>query len=998
MTLENLHRAVLYLPALTTVCAIVFCWQLFSRYRSKGGGLHLLWWGIGMATYGLGTLTEAYTSIVGWNPTVFRTWYIAGAFLGGYPLAQGTIYLLMKKRFADRSAWIVCSGIAVASVFVWLTPLDLGLVEAHRLSGRVIEWRWVRLVSPFINLYSLAFLAGGAVVSAMRFRRAESLRNRYLGNIWIAIGAILPGIGGSMTRAGYVEALYITELVGLLCIYAGYRMNISGKTAQAVPDRDTPNTTRKLAMKRASMILLLTLFALSPTISFADAAENREAENDAEPVLESVFATTTVTATGSETDTFETTIPVTVISSQEDRERVPEHAADLLRAEPGVDVNGVGPNQSRPVIRGQRGLRVLFLENGLRMNNARRQTDFGEIPGLVDVESVDAVEIVRGPASVLYGSDAIGGVLNLVSRTPRGGSGWKGALGARYGDAGETTRANANAEYRGGQISFEIGASSRSGENYDSASGSFGNISLAEEASVIDTELDSTSINGAISRSLSDSQELSFRFNRYRAEDTGFGFVEPTLIGESEDFRIRIFYPFQDFDRYSLAYNGTGLETGFADTVRVQGYYQNNERELVNDIDINIGPIFPGAPDSSVDADTLNFTDLETLGLRAEANKGLADRHLLTYGVEFYEDDSFNTDFSQTTTTLRFPFPPFELPSISTDSVANAPNASNTSYGAFAQAEFEVGDRWKLSAGARYQSVETRAEATPGWNIDGLDFDEDATVGAVSALYRATDYLHITGSYGTAFRAPNIVERLFNGLTPEGIGFQILNPNLMSEESENVDIGFKYRRQNVLFEVTAFQNDIDDGVIQYFLSPGEVATLPAATQAEIAATGVNFVVQQRNIDRLRYEGVEVALGYQWNDFAFHANYTHLDGKRVDSTNPPSGDTFSDKYNLSVRYQPKAGRYWAEYRLRHNGDEPANVDPNEPLPAIGAILPSFTLHSLSVGANLFEGDRFKHDLWVVGRNLSDELYAEFSNATFFRPEPGRNFVASYRLTF
>lgn len=231
---ERLHRVVLLLPVLTTLCAIVFCTQLFARYREKGGGLHLLWWGIGMATYGVGTFTEAFTSIAGWNPVIFRLWYIAGAFLGGYPLAQGTIYLLMKRRFAHASAIAACSFIAVGSVLVLLTPLDTAVAETHRLSGQVIEWSWIRLLSPVINLYSVVFLVGGAVVSALRFRRSPALRHRYIGNILIAIGAILPGIGGSLTRMGHVEALYVTELAGLLLIYAGYRFNISGRAPKSV--------------------------------------------------------------------------------------------------------------------------------------------------------------------------------------------------------------------------------------------------------------------------------------------------------------------------------------------------------------------------------------------------------------------------------------------------------------------------------------------------------------------------------------------------------------------------------------------------------------------------------------------------------------------------------------------------------------------------------------------------------------------------------------------
>ncbi len=221
------HAFVLHLPVLTTVCASIFGIELFVRYHRKGGGPHLLWWGIGMATYALGTLTEALTTIFGWHPMVFRVWYIAGAFLGGYPLAQGSIYLLMKRRFADLSAVIVPSLIATASVLVFLTPLDAAKAEAHRLSGRVIEWHGVRLISPFINLYSVTFLVGGAIVSALRFRRSPDLSHRYLGNILIAVGALLPGIGGTATRMGLVEVLYVTELIGLLLIYRGYRTCIA---------------------------------------------------------------------------------------------------------------------------------------------------------------------------------------------------------------------------------------------------------------------------------------------------------------------------------------------------------------------------------------------------------------------------------------------------------------------------------------------------------------------------------------------------------------------------------------------------------------------------------------------------------------------------------------------------------------------------------------------------------------------------------------------------
>ncbi|MFQ5526293.1 MAG: TonB-dependent receptor plug domain-containing protein [Thermoanaerobaculia bacterium] len=734
----------------------------------------------------------------------------------------------------------------------------------------------------------------------------------------------------------------------------------------------------------------------------SEAAAEAEGESEAtDAPTDYFFGETTVTATGTESESFEIATPVTVLDRARIEREAPANASELLRFEPGVDINGVGPNQSRPIIRGQRGLRVLFLENGLRMNNARRQTDFGEIPALVDLESVETVEVVRGPASVLYGSDAIGGVLNLLTRRPMlsAGGGLAGSAVARYGTAGDAARFEASLVRQSDRNSFRLGGSIRDASDYEAPSGTYGEIDLARSVDVIDTGLEDNSIFAVFSRSLTDSQELFLRWNRYRAKDAGFGFVEPDLLANAEDFRIRIMYPFQDFDRFTLGYEGSGFENVLADSVEVQTYFQSNERGLNNDIDINIGPIGPGFPNSTVEADTENLTDLDSYGLRAETIKAVADRHLLIYGLEWWTDDSVNSDSSVTTTTLRFPFPPFEAPIVTTDTVANAPNAENESLGVFAQGELELAERATLTAGARYQKVETRARPTPDWDITGLDFDDDAFVGALNFIYRVNDNWRVSAGYGSAFRAPNIVERLFNGLTPEGAGFQILNPNLSSEKSDNIDFGIKYRNDNALVELFAFRNDIEDGVIQYFLSPAEIATLPAATQDVIRATGVRFVVQQRNIDRLRFEGIELRVDSRaGDDWRLGGNFTHLDGERLDSTNPPTGDTVTDKLNFYTRWMPAGRDYWLEYRFRHNGDERANLDPGEPVPPVGEILPSFSVHTLSGGWTLKTGETLSHELGLILDNLTDELYAEFSNATFFRPQPGRNATLTYRLRY
>jgi hypothetical protein len=172
-----------YLPIVTTGIAAVFATAVFRRWRVRGGA-HLLWWAIGLAAYGAGTLAEAAVTLVGWRA----------------PLAQGTVYLLLSRRTAHRLTAALLPVIALAATCVLLSPIDYAAVEPHRLTGQVLEWRWVRAFSLFINLYAFVFLVGGAVVSAARYSRQPGQHHRFTGNVLIAVGALLPGIGGGATR------------------------------------------------------------------------------------------------------------------------------------------------------------------------------------------------------------------------------------------------------------------------------------------------------------------------------------------------------------------------------------------------------------------------------------------------------------------------------------------------------------------------------------------------------------------------------------------------------------------------------------------------------------------------------------------------------------------------------------------------------------------------------------------------------------------------------
>jgi hypothetical protein len=130
---------------------------------------------------------------------------------------------------------VLASVILVAAVCVLYAPIVPDRVETYRLSGQVLAWQWVRGFSPFINLYAFVFLVGGAAWSAWQYAR-HGADIRMWGNVLIALGALLPGIGGTATRLGHVEVLYLTELMGLVLIWVGY----TRMTRDSTPSIHTP--------------------------------------------------------------------------------------------------------------------------------------------------------------------------------------------------------------------------------------------------------------------------------------------------------------------------------------------------------------------------------------------------------------------------------------------------------------------------------------------------------------------------------------------------------------------------------------------------------------------------------------------------------------------------------------------------------------------------------------------------------------------------------------
>ncbi len=727
-----------------------------------------------------------------------------------------------------------------------------------------------------------------------------------------------------------------------------------------------------------SAVAALLVLVATPLIAQQSQASGQEPDtttrNRENPIRLTAVA---VTATRSEKDVFLTPNPVGIMDATDLLELKPNTAADLFTRLPGLDVTGVGANQVRPSIRGQRGQRILLIQDGLRLNNARRQQDFGEIPALVDVGQLESIEIVRGPASVLYGTDAIGGVVNLRTRKPRY-DGIHGSFGFRYSEYDTQSKGVGTVNGRLGNFSFLVSGSVRQASDYDAPSGTYGNITLCSNppacdstTTVVNTGTDDYNVEAYAAYQIAGRHEMWGKYERYDADTSGFGLIEPAEYTD-ETVRIEILYPFQTFDKFTAGYRGSRLNTPIADNVEFIAYYQDNDRQLNN----NITGIPLGPPGAELQFFTENYTNIETFGARLEAKKLAWGSVMWTYGVDFFRDDSENAD---TSATIILGFgPPME----SVDSVANLQNATYASVGVFAQADWQVTDRASLILGARWQDVTAKTKDTPGYT-DPLITDSDQTiVAALNALYSVTDNVTLVGTVGRAFRSPNLVERFFAGPTPEGGGFQVRNDSLEPETSLNFDIGARFKNRTVYLEGFFFYNTIFDG-IRIEATGDTISGLPAFMNV--------------NVDKLRYLGVELAGDVLLPaGFSVGANYTHFDTKDVNDPENPVGDSYSDKLLANLRWVHPSNRVFAEYEFRWNGERKEVFTGSEP--PVGPVLPSFMTHSVRAGWTFFQRGNISQRIGVSLTNLTNELYAEFANAAFFRPQPRRGLLISWDMTF
>lgn len=672
-------------------------------------------------------------------------------------------------------------------------------------------------------------------------------------------------------------------------------------------------------------LLKFSSLALAMQTAFTNVAQ---ANTTPEP---EAIETIVVTATGFEQKLTQAPASISIISSDDIKSRAFTSLLDVVKYQEGIDIGTTRDKtgQGSVSMRGLTGEYTLLLINGKRQNNHGDiyPNNFGgnAFNHLPPLETIERVEVIRGPASTLYGADALGGVINVI--TKKHSKDWSGTI-----TFGRSLQSN---DDFGDDITTDVAVAGPIIENV---------LSLGLRASIYEQQASSpqfspaTDPNGKVhTRSLgfgsggqtvdNQSQHYGFTLNYTPAEGHEIAFDYDNSHQEYDNtprYNIEtgsIIYPLgtkdsiealwqdrrgqvnpragyaaeQEFDRqwWSLAYDG---EFSFGAVSASLAYVdtQNNGRTLPLSVEerLLLQKMYDGSGE---------YADMSE-----EDRRDLAE-------ATFLPRPSRPLDSSQYTFDLRFDIP-----------IDNAAGDHNFVLGLQAiDGELKDGVFGLESgdAGAIQEQKMYSLFAEDNWMISdsftltaGVRFDDHDVFGSQTsprlyAVYNINDDWTIKGGVSTGYKTPQTTD-LYDGIT--GFGGQGTspfagNPELEPETSVNSEIALYWSQDEHNFNITYFETDFEDKIargdtIQSCEATGGVR--PCVNLGQYDQLGYTSYSQKINIDEVSLQGIEIAGRYQFNEqWSVYANYTWTDSEQKSGPNEglPLTNTAEHMANVNVSW-------------------------------------------------------------------------------------------------
>lgn len=555
-------------------------------------------------------------------------------------------------------------------------------------------------------------------------------------------------------------------------------------------------------MSRFSLIAALALTCATAPVPLA-------AENSGLSTIEEIQ----VTATRRPTKLGDVSAALSIIAS--DEMRGVKLTTDAFAARTGVYLQQTTPGQGAAIIRGLKGSEILHIHDGLRLNNAIFRNAPTQYVALLSPGTVDRIEILRGAPASLYGSDAVGGVVQFLSRLPvfeGTETDYRRSVLARY-DTGEIGRAM--------HVSFDAGTRRLAGLiSFDYLE--TGNRRIGSGERIGPTGYESRGARIAVRSVPNDRQSwlLDLQYANQPATPRidelvpGFGQTEPS----SSEFW------FAPNERLFAHVRHTSVDALWS----ADWNFDFGWQRIVDDrITRNFG--------STTRNHEANRSDL--LGLTASASREIG-RGSWIVGAEYYHDKVASKRFEQ------------GLNSGQTDIVpARFPDDSSVSQAAiYANLRYQTGDRHRLSGGIRLSAVDIDLPGTPVSTAASLSLNDlSADFGWI---FDFSDHSQLVANVSHGFRAPNIFDMGTLGERP-GNRFNVPSPALDSEHVSQMDVGIRRQTLQSNTELIFYRLHYKD----------RITSVPTGART---ADGRD-IVQSQNLAEADIWGIEAAGAFVFGD-------------------------------------------------------------------------------------------------------------------------------------
>ena len=647
-----------------------------------------------------------------------------------------------------------------------------------------------------------------------------------------------------------------------------------------------------------------------------------------------------VTATRSSSPLKNLPITVAVVNQQSILETQPQSATETLRYIPGVTIQSDGGITSTPIIRGLSRERAPILIDGNSFVGGRIRSY-----ALIDPWQIERVEVIKGPASAFWGSDAVSGLVNVITRKAESGYGKDFKLGASlyggYQSVNSYSRGRLEVEGRGNGFDFLIGAGIRDASNIDTPSGEVPN-----------SQFESNYFDWNIGFSPAENHRFEFSGKYFKNENVGF----PGGLGApGPPVRVRLFSP--DEQRgYNFSYKGEKISK----TIESAGLNVYAQQQRLH-IDQVTNVFFPNTMDINRRIDVNLDVDVNFGGAKAFLALRLNENSKLTLGTDYLKEHRFGTKRELVIDI----FNPMggQINQVTPPPGQIQPDSDAISIGLFAVEEWKVSDGIDLLIALRYDNIKNEIESEPFfipeianlYNDDNISDNNSALTGNIGAKIHASERSDFSINLANSFRGPDLFSKynFADGVIP--------NPDLEPEKGVFYELGYAYESQKFKFNTNFYQNFLDNLYV------------PVSVDFQGTPAIQNQAVGEAKLTGFEYE-FSYSIGKLSNIF--------WSGSYIRGKNKVSGDDLAfmpaDQNIVGVQIRNHSDTFFGRFEGMFIGKQ------GRPAPTERET-DSYSLFNVSAGINLHRAfPKFPYSKFVLSvDNLADKEY----QSHVFRGTPG-----------